>query len=105
VKKYERKSDLSRSWAIDVFASGHIQIRRSGTRISPGALPVFSTHTEEHAHSLVVKHCRKLYRQNQYILNEPPKDVDDLVGVADMFRESYNKICPVKNARTGARAK
>lgn len=93
-QKYERKDDLSRGWCIDVYASGHVTVRRSGTRLTPGALPVFSTHTEDHALMLVVRHCRKIPREDSYILNDPPKSVDDLEGVSDMFRASYDRMFP-----------
>lgn len=100
------RQDLSRAYVLTVCANGTVHIKDPGSAPVDGTLPVFSTSTREEAEGLRVLHC-KLARDGSglYFLNEPPKDVDDLGRVSDLFRHSHDRrTVRQKNAReTSAR--
>lgn len=86
--------DLSRRFFLDVCAAGSVHIRESGHPMHRGMrlLPVFSVDTYDAAEMLRVEHCR-LARDGSgtYYLNDPPKSVDDLGRVSDLFRASWQR--------------
>lgn len=87
-------NDLSRSYFLDVCAAGTVHIRKRGRKqaMGGGMLPVFSTDTKDQAEQLRVLHCRlDRYGSGLYTLNDPPKSMDDLDRVSDLFRASYAK--------------
>lgn len=83
---------MGRPWILDVDANGNVTVRKQGSKRDAG-LPVFSTDTEAQARFLVATHCR-LARDGSgiYTLNEPPKSVDDLSKVAEMFQATRVRI-------------
>ena len=85
------KDDLSRLFFIDVDAGGNVTIRKRGSKAL--GLPVFSTNQRAVAKKLIVRHCR-LARDGSgiYTLNNPPKSVDDLGAVTDLFRATYQEL-------------
>lgn len=87
------KNDFGRDFCLDVCAGGSVQIRARGTTIEPGLLPVFTTATHEQAEAIRIRHCRRANDgSGLYFLNDPPKDVDDLGRVADLFRATYETL-------------
>lgn len=83
---------LDRQFFLDVDAAGYVSIRERGSKDKRRGLPVFSTDTREQAKALIVRHCR-LARDGSglYRLNDPPKDVDDLGRITELFRETYEE--------------
>jgi len=77
---------LTKRFFIDVDAAGFVTIRERGSKDKRHGLPVFSTDTREEAKALIVRHC-KLARDGSgaYRLNDPPKDVEDLGRIRDLF--------------------
>lgn len=87
-----RRDDMKRRWFLDVAACGAVQIRERGRPMQEG-LPVFTVDTAEQAQDIITLHCR-LERDGSgtYRLNNPPKDVDDLDAVTDLFRNAYDNL-------------
>jgi len=79
-------NDLGRAFTLWVDAAGCVTVATKGRAVK-GSLPVFSTDTHEQANGLRVRFCR-LARDGSglYFLNNPPKEVEDLGAVSDMFR-------------------
>lgn len=90
-------TDLSRQFFLDVCARGTVHIRERGQmqKGGGGLLHVFSTDTHEQAESLRILHCRlDRYGSGLYTLNDPPKDVEGLGAVSEMFRQSFARMKP-----------
>lgn len=92
------KADLSRRFFLDLTASGHVFVREKGSGAPlHGALPVFSTETEEEAKALIVRHCRRARDgSGLYRLNDWPRQAEysDLERATDLFRASYGNRPP-----------
>lgn len=88
--KVDFKSDMMRPFKLWVCAKGTVQIQDPGSRPPAGMLPVFSTNTRDEAESLRVRHCRSARDGSGiYTLNNPPKSVEDLSAVTELFRATY----------------
>ena len=88
-----QKSDLDRQFFLDVDRAGFVVVRDRGVGMSHGGLPVFSTDTYDQAMELIVLHC-KLASDGSglYRLNDPPRSVEDLSRVSDLFRTWFEKL-------------
>jgi hypothetical protein len=96
-----RANDLERRFLLDVDAAGNVTVRERGKGKSGGGLPVFSTDTHEQAKALIVRHCR-LARDGSglYTLNDPPRAVESLGDVSDLFRTTYRRHLGHRNGRS-----
>lgn len=83
---------MSKPWILDCDANGNIVVREPGAKRAEG-LPVFSTDTKHQAEFLQVTHCR-LARDGSgiYTLNDPPRSVDQLADVAEMFAATRERL-------------
>lgn len=81
-----QKNDLGRKQTLWVDAAGCVTVASKGRSVE-GSLPVFSVDTTEAAERIQVHFCRLAQDgSGLYFLNDPPKDVDGLGAVSDMFR-------------------
>lgn len=96
-------SDLSRRFVMTVCANGTVHIfDKLNGRPESGTLPVFSTNTKEEAEQVRVRHCQLARDNNRiYVLNDRPRDVEDLVRVASLFRTTFETFSKQGEHRQG----
>lgn len=81
--------DLGKAFTMWVDAAGCVTLRERGRGVD-GSLPVFSVDTREEGEALQVRHCRlALDASGLYFLNDPPRTVEGLGSVSDMFRQTH----------------
>lgn len=75
-------NNFAKDWKIDIMQSGHMSVRARETRLDPGALPLFSTDTEEEARDLIV-HFGRLQYDGSYVATDFGGGVEDIEALTD----------------------
>lgn len=88
--KHADAGPMGRKFLLDVKADGAVLIRERGLAPRLG-LPVFSCDTYEEADMLRVRHCRLMYDNTTYRLNEFGGRVEDLAGVTELFAATFSR--------------